>query len=68
MVVQGADDQYGTLRQVEIAQEECYCPVHLKIISGAGHCPHREATGVTLEAIEQFAKAALRDDRGLQAA
>jgi len=24
------------LRQVEIAQEECYCPVDLKVISGAG--------------------------------
>jgi pimeloyl-ACP methyl ester carboxylesterase len=23
-VIQGADDQYGTIRQVEIAQEECY--------------------------------------------
>jgi len=66
MVLQGVDDQYGTLRQVEIAQEECYCPVDLKIISGAGHSPHREAPGVTLDAIEQFAKAALRDDQGLQ--
>ncbi|OKO84512.1 alpha/beta hydrolase [Bradyrhizobium sp. AS23.2] len=66
MVLQGGNDQYGTLRQVEIAQEECYCPVDLKIISGAGHSPHREAPGATLDAIEQFAKAALRDDQGLQ--
>ncbi|WP_202633111.1 alpha/beta fold hydrolase [Bradyrhizobium sp. LCT2] len=66
MVLQGVDDQYGTLHQVEIAQEECYCPVDLKIISGAGHSPHREAPGATLDAIEQFAKAALRDDQGLQ--
>ena len=68
MVLQGADDQYGTLRQAEIAQEECYCPVDLKIIAGAAHSPHREAAGPTLEAIAQFAKAALRDDPGLQAA
>lgn len=68
LVVQGEDDQYGTLRQVEIAQEECYCPVDLKIIPGAGHSPQREAPARTLDAIEQFAKAALRDDRGLQAA
>ena len=27
LVVQGADDQYGTLRQVEIVKEQCYCPV-----------------------------------------
>ncbi|WP_461324113.1 alpha/beta fold hydrolase [Bradyrhizobium diazoefficiens] len=66
IVLQGVDDQYGTLRQVEIAQEECYCPVDLKIISDAGHSPHREAPGATLDAIEQFAKAALRDDQGLQ--
>ena len=26
-ILQGADDQYGTMRQIEIAQEECYCPV-----------------------------------------
>ena len=68
MVVQGENDQYGTLRQVEIAQEECYCPVDLKIISDAGHSPHREAPGATLDAIEQFASAALRDDQGLHAA
>ncbi|RTE93373.1 alpha/beta hydrolase [Bradyrhizobium sp. LVM 105] len=66
LIVQGGDDQYGTLRQVEIAQEECYCPVDVKIISGAGHSPHREAPGATLEAMEQFARAALRDDEGLQ--
>ena len=66
LVVQGQDDQYGTLRQLEIAQEECYCPVDFKVISGAGHSPHREAPGATLDAIEQFARAALRDDQGLQ--
>ena len=65
MVLQGENDQYGTLRQVEIAQEECYCPVDIKVISDAGHSPHREAPGATLDAIEQFAKAALRDDQGL---
>ncbi|MGY4232495.1 pimeloyl-ACP methyl ester carboxylesterase [Bradyrhizobium sp. USDA 4449] len=68
LVVQGKDDQYGTLRQVEIAQQECYCPVDVTIIPGVGHSPHREAPAPTLDAIGQFAKAALRDDRGLQAA
>lgn len=66
LIVQGVDDQYGTMRQVEIAQEECYCPVDLKVISGAAHSPHREAPGATLDAIVQFAEAALRNDRGLQ--
>jgi pimeloyl-ACP methyl ester carboxylesterase len=54
-ILQGADDQYGTIRQVEIAQEECYCPVDVTIIPGAGHSPHREAPGATLDAISEFA-------------
>ena len=54
-ILQGADDQYGTLRQVEIAREECYCPVDVTIIPGAGHSPHREAPEATLHAISEFA-------------
>jgi pimeloyl-ACP methyl ester carboxylesterase len=54
-IVQGSDDQYGTIRQVEIAQEECYCPVDATIIPDAGHSPHREAPEATLNAISEFA-------------
>jgi pimeloyl-ACP methyl ester carboxylesterase len=61
-ILQGVDDQYGTLRQVEIAQEECYCPVDVTVIPGAGHQPHREAPGATLDAITEFANAVLRVD------
>jgi pimeloyl-ACP methyl ester carboxylesterase len=54
-IVQGADDQYGTIRQIEIAEQECYCPVDVTIIPAAGHSPHREAPGATLNAISEFA-------------
>jgi pimeloyl-ACP methyl ester carboxylesterase len=54
-IVQGADDHYGTIRQIEIAREECYCPVDVSIITGAGHSPHREAPEATLNAIAEFA-------------
>jgi pimeloyl-ACP methyl ester carboxylesterase len=54
-ILQGADDQYGTMRQIEIAEDECYCPVDVTIIPGAGHSPHREAPEVTLAAIADFA-------------
>jgi pimeloyl-ACP methyl ester carboxylesterase len=53
-ILQGADDQYGTLRQIEIAQTECYCPVDVTIIKGAAHSPHREAADVTLQTIAAF--------------
>lgn len=65
-ILQGMDDQYGTLRQVEIAQEECYCPVDVTLIPGAGHQPHREAPGPTLDAISDFANAVLHADDGSQ--
>jgi pimeloyl-ACP methyl ester carboxylesterase len=54
-IVQGADDQYGTIRQIEIAKEECYCPVDVTIVAGAGHSPHREAAEITLKIITDFA-------------
>ena len=43
LIVQGEDDQYGTLGQVEAVQEECYCPVETAVLPGARHSPHREA-------------------------
>jgi pimeloyl-ACP methyl ester carboxylesterase len=65
-LLQGVDDRYGTMRQVEIAQEECYCPVDVTVIPGAGHQPHREAPGPTLDAISEFANAVLHADDGSQ--
>jgi pimeloyl-ACP methyl ester carboxylesterase len=65
-ILQGADDQYGTIRQVEIAQEECYCPVDVTVIPGAGHSPHREAPGATLNAISEFASRILHVHEGSQ--
>jgi pimeloyl-ACP methyl ester carboxylesterase len=53
-ILQGADDQYGTIHQIEIAQEECYCPVEVTMIPGAGHSPHREAPEPTLDTISEF--------------
>jgi pimeloyl-ACP methyl ester carboxylesterase len=61
-ILQGADDQYGTMRQIEIARDECYCPVAVTVITGAGHQPHREAPGATLDAVQEFANAVLRAD------
>jgi pimeloyl-ACP methyl ester carboxylesterase len=58
-IVQGANDQYGTLRQIEIARDECYCPVDVTVLDDAGHSPHREAPDATLDVIADFANAVL---------
>ena len=54
LIVQGADDQYGTIRQVETAQEECYCPVEVALLPGAKHVPQREAPEATMAAVTAF--------------
>jgi pimeloyl-ACP methyl ester carboxylesterase len=61
LIVQGEDDQYGTLRQIEIAEEECYCPLEVKIIPGAAHSPYREAPEATLKAMADFINRVLSD-------
>jgi pimeloyl-ACP methyl ester carboxylesterase len=54
LIVQGEDDQYGTVKQIETAQRECYCPVEVALLPGARHSPQREASEPTLAAISQF--------------
>jgi pimeloyl-ACP methyl ester carboxylesterase len=53
-IVQGEADQYGTLRQIEIARDECYCPVDVTVLPGIGHTPQREAANRTLIAVSDF--------------
>jgi len=63
-ILQGANDEYGTIRQVEIASEECYCPVEVTIVQGAGHSPHRDAPEATLDAISEFAESIFHTHEG----
>ncbi len=56
LIVQGENDQYGTLRQIEVAREECYAPVEAAILPGIRHDPCREAPERTLEAAAEFIK------------
>jgi pimeloyl-ACP methyl ester carboxylesterase len=54
LIVQGMDDQYGTVKQIEAAQAECYCPVEVALLPGVRHSPQREAPDATLKAIAEF--------------
>jgi pimeloyl-ACP methyl ester carboxylesterase len=56
LIVQGEDDQYGTAKQIAVAEEECYCPVEVALLPGVRHSPQREAAEVTLKAISEFVK------------
>lgn len=54
LIVQGEGDQYGTVKQIETAERECYCPVEVALLPGAKHSPQREAGEATLNAIADF--------------
>jgi pimeloyl-ACP methyl ester carboxylesterase len=60
LIVQGEDDQYGTERQIELARQECYCPVEVAIYPGVRHSPHREAPELLLSSVSEFATRLLR--------
>jgi pimeloyl-ACP methyl ester carboxylesterase len=61
LIVQGADDQYGTLKQIEVAQQECFCPVEAAVLPGIRHGPYREAPAQTLKVVADFVNRLLRD-------
>jgi pimeloyl-ACP methyl ester carboxylesterase len=60
-IVQGEHDQYGTVKQIEAAQEECYCPVDVALLPAARHAPHREAAEATLKTVSEFVNRLLHD-------
>ena len=59
LIVQGEDDQYGTVKQIEMAEQECYCPVEVALLPGARHSPQREAGEATLKVISEFVRQVL---------
>jgi pimeloyl-ACP methyl ester carboxylesterase len=61
LIVQGENDQYGTKKQIEVAQDECYCPVDAALLPGVQHAPHREAPEALLRVTSDFANRLLRD-------
>ncbi len=68
LIVQGEDDQYGTVKQIEVAQHECYCPVEVTLLPGARHSPQRDKPAETLEAVSQFVARVLAMNNWVKAA
>ena len=58
LIVQGEDDQFGSLKQVETAQRECFCPVETLVLPGVRHVPQREAPEMTLTAVDRLHQSA----------
>jgi pimeloyl-ACP methyl ester carboxylesterase len=52
-VIQGRDDEYGTIRQLDAIQKRIPS-AQLLLLSGCGHSPHRDQPEATIESIAQF--------------
>jgi pimeloyl-ACP methyl ester carboxylesterase len=60
LVIQGTDDPYGTLLQVDAIERGCSGGVRRCVFDRCGHSPHRDRPGETLREMASF----LRDLRG----
>ena len=54
LVIQGADDPYGTLAQVDAVERGSGGPVQRLLLADCGHSPHREQPAATVAAIARF--------------
>jgi pimeloyl-ACP methyl ester carboxylesterase len=63
LVLQDAEDRFGTLRHVETVQKEWAGPVETVILPDCGHRPHRTKPQETCEAIAGFVNRVVRTSR-----
>ena len=62
LVMQGADDQYGTLDQVKAIVEGSAGPAMPQVVPDCGHTPHAERPEVVLAAMAEFIGAVTAGD------
>lgn len=55
LAIQGRDDQYGTLAQIQVVEDRSYAPVDLEVIDACRHAPHLEQPEATLALVADFA-------------
>ena len=60
LLIQGEDDQYGTMAQVEALERQLGGSVETVVLARCAHSPHLDQTSGTLEAIAQFVESVRR--------
>ena len=56
LVIQGEDDQYGTLKQIEAIKTGLQGAVQTLLLPNCGHSPHRDQRDIVLKATVDFLK------------
>lgn len=54
LAIQGRDDQYGSLAQINVIAERSYAPVELEVLQDCRHVPHQEQPEQTLALIADY--------------
>jgi pimeloyl-ACP methyl ester carboxylesterase len=63
LVVQGEDDQYGTLEQLDAVVAQVRGPAERLVIPRCGHSPHSERPDEVLEVVARFVQKAIHSSR-----
>jgi pimeloyl-ACP methyl ester carboxylesterase len=56
LAIQGEDDEYGTLAQLEAVSSQVSGPAQKLVLPRCGHSPHRDQPEAVLEAAASFIK------------
>jgi pimeloyl-ACP methyl ester carboxylesterase len=54
LLIQGEDDEYGTLAQLDRIEARAHGPTHRLVLERCGHSPHRDQEAAVIEAIVAF--------------
>ena len=56
LAIQGEDDQYGTLAQIQEIEDRIYSPLETAIMPDCRHAPHQDQRDMTLATIVDFTR------------
>jgi pimeloyl-ACP methyl ester carboxylesterase len=59
LVIQGEDDEYGTVKQVDVIEAQIGGDCRVLILPGCGHAPHVDQRAVVEDAMVQFLRRVL---------
>jgi pimeloyl-ACP methyl ester carboxylesterase len=62
LAIQGFDDEYGTMAQLDAIARQSGGPVELLRLSDCRHSPHRDQPAVVLEAMARFVERLMEQD------
>lgn len=58
--IQGADDQYGTIKQLELILDKFKAPSKYSVVDNCGHHPHLEQTNEVISQIQKWISDSVR--------